>query len=153
QDTTLTAPLSGTVLSLSNQVGDTVGSGSGAASSSSASSSSSSSAGGAGGASGAGGSGGSGGSGGAGGSRSGGSGSGGSGSSAGAFISLGNLTSMQVSAPFAEADAAKIKVGQAATFTFDAVNNLNLTGRVVQVAAAATTVSNVTNYYVTLALD
>jgi multidrug efflux pump subunit AcrA (membrane-fusion protein) len=68
-------------------------------------------------------------------------------------MSLGNLSAMQVTAPFAEADAAKVKPNQTASFTFDAIPNLTLTGHVVSVAAAATTISNVTDYYVTLALD
>jgi multidrug efflux pump subunit AcrA (membrane-fusion protein) len=135
-DATLTAPMSGTVLTLNGQVGDSVGSGggsgSGAASQSSASpgGNQSSSA-----------------------SQSSSSGSSGSGSANSAFLSLGNLSSMQVLAPFAEADAAKVKVNQTASVTFDAITNLTLPAHVTAVAAAATTVSNVTNYYVTLALD
>jgi multidrug efflux pump subunit AcrA (membrane-fusion protein) len=88
------------------------------------------------------------------GGSSGGSGSSGSSGSGGggAFISLGNLASLQVLAPFAEADAAKVKAGQTASVTFDAISNLTLAANVVAVAAAATTVSNVTNYQVTLAL-
>src|SRR5439155_9324476 len=79
QDTTLTAPMSGTVLMLDNQGGDSVGSGGSSSSSAAASSSSSSSASGAG----------------AGGGSSGSTGStgstGGSSSGGGAFLSLGNL--------------------------------------------------------------
>jgi multidrug efflux pump subunit AcrA (membrane-fusion protein) len=60
---------------------------------------------------------------------------------------------MQVLAPFAEADAAKVKVGQTASITFDAIQNLTLPAHVIAVADSATTVSNVVNYDVTLALD
>ena len=139
QDTTLTAPMSGTVLTLDNQVGDSVGSGGSSSSSAAASSSSSSSASGAGA---------------AGGSNGGSSGSsGGSSSGGGAFLSLGNLAAMQVVAPFAEADASKVKPDQAASVTFDAISNLTLAAHVVAVAASASTTSNVVNYNVTLALD
>src|SRR5207302_1528258 len=137
-DATLPAPMSGTVLSLNNQVGDSVGAG--GSSSSSASSAASSSSGNSS-------------------STSGGGGGGGGGSSSSssgggsAFLSMGNLAAMQVLAPFAEADAAKVKVGQTASITFDAIQNLTLPAHVIAVADSATTVSNVVNYNVTLALD
>jgi len=143
-DATLTAPMSGTVLALNNQVGDSVSAAGGGGSSSSAASSSASSSSGSGG-------GGSGSAGGSGGSGGGGSSSGSGGGSA--FLSLGNLASMQVLAPFAEAVAAKVKAGQTASITFDAIQNLTLPAHVIAVAESATTVSNVVNYNVTLALD
>ena len=66
---------------------------------------------------------------------------------------LGNISGLQVVAPFAEADAARVASNQQATVTFDAVPNLTAAAHVVAVAASASVVSNVTNYYVTLVLD
>jgi HlyD family secretion protein len=144
---TLTAPFAGTVLALNNQVGDTVSGGSGSSNSStpSSSSSSSSSSGGAGatGGAAAGGTG-----------NTGSTGGGSSTSSTGAgFMVLGDLTGLQVVAPFAEADAARVQANQQATVTFDAVTGLTLPAHVSTVAQTATVTSNVTNYSVTLLLD
>jgi HlyD family secretion protein len=140
---TLTAPFDGTVLSINNQVGDTV-SGSGGSSSGSGSSSSSSNSGG-------GGSGGTGGT----GAGAGGTGAGGSSTSSSGtgFIVLGDMSGFQVVAPFAEADASRVQANQTATITFDAITGLTLPAHVSQVAGTATVTSNVTNYNVTLVLD
>jgi multidrug efflux pump subunit AcrA (membrane-fusion protein) len=134
--TILTAPFTGTVLSVSGNVGDSV-SGGGSSSASSASSSS--------GGTGGGGAGGNGGTGGTGGSSTSSSGTG--------FIVLGDLTGFQVVTPFAESDAARVQANQTATVTFDAITGLSLTAHVTTVAQTATVTSNVTNYSVTLVLD
>jgi multidrug efflux pump subunit AcrA (membrane-fusion protein) len=71
-----------------------------------------------------------------------------------AFVVIGNSNAgYQVVAPFAEADAARIKSGMTASVTFDAVANLKLTGHILAIAPSATVVANVVNYYVTIALD
>lgn len=131
----LTAPFSGTVLSLSGQPGDSVTGGGGGATAQSpgstaplpsgAGATSNSSA-----ATGA-----------------------GAASAGGGFIVLGNMTAFQVVAPFAEADAARLAPGNPATITFDAIPNLTVQAHVLAVAASSSVISNVTNYYATLAVD
>jgi len=74
-------------------------------------------------------------------------------SGASAFIVLGDVTGLQVVAPFAEADAARLQADQEASITFDAIPNLTLSGKVVAVASGATVISNVVNYYATLVLS
>ena len=69
------------------------------------------------------------------------------------FITLDDLTGLQVKAGFSEADAAKVKVGQSATLTFDALTNTTLTGKVVSVNATQTVVQNVVTYSVYISLD
>jgi RND family efflux transporter MFP subunit len=70
-----------------------------------------------------------------------------------AFISLVDLEGPQVTASFSETDAAKIKPGQAATITVDALPNKLLAAHVVSVDTTQTVVSNVVTYGVTLVLD
>jgi HlyD family secretion protein len=127
---TLEAPFDGTVLAINNQVGDTV-SGGGSATSSASSAQSSASGGG------------------GGGSNS----SSSSASSSGGFIQLGDLSGFEITAPFAEADAARVQANQQATVTFDAITGLTLPAHVLSMAQVATVVSNVTNYSATLVLD
>ncbi len=52
-----------------------------------------------------------------------------------------------------EVDIAKIKVGQKVTLTFDAVNDLTITGEVVEVDSLGTTNSGVVSYAVKIAFD
>jgi HlyD family secretion protein len=77
----------------------------------------------------------------------------GGGATSSSFIVLGNLTGLQVVAPFAEADAAKLASNQQATVTFDAVPNLSVPAHVLAIGAAASVIQNVTNYYATLIID
>jgi HlyD family secretion protein len=133
--TTLTAPTDGTVMSLSGAAGESVASGGGltalapgSTAPQPASSGATTSGGGA--------------------SASGAAASGGS-----AFIVLGNVAGLQVVAPFAEADAARVQGNQQASVTFDAVPGVSVPAHVLAVAIGGTVVSNVTNYYVTLTLD
>jgi multidrug efflux pump subunit AcrA (membrane-fusion protein) len=70
-----------------------------------------------------------------------------------AFAVIGNLTALQVVAPFAEGDASKLAANQQATVTFDAVAGLTVPAHVLAVSAASTVISNVTNYYATLVVD
>jgi RND family efflux transporter MFP subunit len=69
------------------------------------------------------------------------------------FITLDDLTGLQVKAGFSEADAAKVKVGQDATLTFDALTSVTLSGKVVSVDATQTVVQNVVTYSVYISLD
>ena len=69
------------------------------------------------------------------------------------FITLVNVSTLQVKAAFSETDAAKVQVGQPATVTFDALTDQSFTGKVVAIDAASTVTSNVVTYNVTVALD
>ena len=52
-----------------------------------------------------------------------------------------------------EVDAAKIKVGQKATITFDAIDGLSMTGEVAQVSPVGTVTQGVVSYSVQIAFD
>jgi len=82
-----------------------------------------------------------------------GSGSASSSSSSSGFIQLADLTVMQVSANFAEADATRLKVGQTTTVTWAALTGATATGKVATIAPTATTSNNVNSYAVILSLD
>jgi multidrug efflux pump subunit AcrA (membrane-fusion protein) len=70
------------------------------------------------------------------------------------FIVLSDLSGLQVKAPFAEADIVSLKVGQAATFTFDAIANSSAQGSVLSIAPLNNASSgSVTTYNVTFSLD
>ena len=60
---------------------------------------------------------------------------------------------MQVVAGFSETDAAKLRVGQAATVTVDALSNQQLAAHVIAVDTDATVSSSVVTYNVTFAID
>ena len=70
-----------------------------------------------------------------------------------AFMVIGNVSGLEVIAPFAESDASRLAVNQDASVTFDAVPNLTISGRILAVASSATTTSGVVNYYATIALN
>jgi HlyD family secretion protein len=123
---TLTSPLDGTVMSISGQVGENVAAGSGATAQAPGSTAPQPSASGS---------------------------TSSSGAGASAFMVISNVSGMEVIAPFAEADAARLAANQAATITFDAVSGLTLPAHVLAVASNATVISNVTNYYTTLVMD
>jgi len=75
-------------------------------------------------------------------------------SSAGSgFIQLADLGQLQVSGYFAEADATKLKVGQAATVSWSAPANTRATGKVASIAPTATTQNSVNSYQVVISLD
>jgi len=76
----------------------------------------------------------------------------GGGSSAG-FVDLADLTRMQVTAAFAEADATKLKEKQAATVTWNALSGTTARAVVAAIDPSATTSNNVVTYGVTLTLD
>jgi macrolide-specific efflux system membrane fusion protein len=69
------------------------------------------------------------------------------------FIDLADLTKMQVTAPFAEADATKLKEKQAATITWNALSGTVQSGKVVAIDPSATTSNSVVTYGVTLSMD
>jgi multidrug efflux pump subunit AcrA (membrane-fusion protein) len=146
-DTKLYAPQSGTIVSLSGQVGEVV-SGSGTTKSSTSSSSSSSGSG----SSAAGDSAATGRST-VGASSSSSSGSGSSSSSSSAFAVLSDLSSMQLVAPLSESEIGNVKVGQIATVTVEALEGRKLAARVSEVATLSTSSSGVVSYDVTFQLD
>ncbi len=146
-DTKLVAPESGTIVSLSGEVGETVSGGgtSKAAASSTSSSSSTTGAAGAGAGTGA---------------RaststaatdssSTGSGS----SSSSAFAVLSDLNTLELVVPLSESEIIHVHVGQPATVTVEALEGLKLAGEVVNVASVATSNSGVVSYDVTFQLN
>jgi multidrug efflux pump subunit AcrA (membrane-fusion protein) len=125
-DTTLLSPADGTVATVNGVVGQSV-SGGGAAASTSGTS------GGTGATAGAGGT--------------------GSSSASSGFVTLTNLSALQIRAGLSETDSARVKVGQPATVTLAALPNVGLAARVVSIDTTATVVSNVVTYNVILLLD
>ena len=70
------------------------------------------------------------------------------------FIVLTKLSGLQVKAAFAEADVVSLQVGQAATFTFDAIPNATAQGTVLSIAPLSNASSgSVTTYNVAFSLD
>jgi multidrug efflux pump subunit AcrA (membrane-fusion protein) len=65
---------------------------------------------------------------------------------AAAFLTIIDPTAFQVSVGFPESDAVKVKVGQTAVTTLDALSGTELTGTVESIAATATVTSNVVEY-------
>lgn len=130
--TMLTAPMTGVVASVGASVGEQVSGGGSAATSGSGSSGS----GGSGGGSGAGSGGGS-----------------GSGSSSAAFVVLADLDAMNVVVPFSESDVGKLRPGQPATITVNALPNEQLAAHVISIATLPTSSSGVVSYDATLRLD
>jgi multidrug efflux pump subunit AcrA (membrane-fusion protein) len=117
--TTLTAPTSGVVISISGVPGETAGSGTAQAPGSLAPQPSS------------------------------GTGSGGS----SGFMVIDDNSSLVAVMPFAETDAARLAASQSASFTFDAIPNLTISGHVLTISPSATVVSNVVDYYVSFVLN
>jgi multidrug efflux pump subunit AcrA (membrane-fusion protein) len=78
----------------------------------------------------------------------------GSGSSgASGFVTLTGLNGMQLVAGFAETDTAKLRVGQPATVTVDALPSKELAAHIIAISGTATDSSGVVTYNVTFALD
>ncbi|MFI6514061.1 efflux RND transporter periplasmic adaptor subunit [Spirillospora sp. NPDC050679] len=123
--TVLKAPFAGTVTAVNGTVGGSSGgTGGGTASSSGGSSSPSSS------------------------TASASSSSGGSG-----FIELADTGRLQVVGRFTEADTTRLKAGQRATVTFDALPGVSAAGRVTAIGPSPTTSDNVVKYPATITLD
>jgi HlyD family secretion protein len=68
------------------------------------------------------------------------------------FLVLDNIDEFQVVMAYTETDAAGIAPGQKVRLTFDAVPDLELTGSVLSVSPTATAISGVISYYVTVVL-
>lgn len=77
------------------------------------------------------------------------SGQSGSGSGSG-FIDLADTGKLQLVGTFTESDVSKLKVGQTATVTFDALPGVTATGKVTQIEPVAATSNNVVQYPVTI---
>jgi multidrug efflux pump subunit AcrA (membrane-fusion protein) len=145
-NTKLYAPQTGTIVSLSGEVGETVSARgtTKATSSGSSASGGTGSSGGGGGASSGGASGGNGSS-----SSSGGS----SGGSASTFAILSDLSSMQLVVALSESEIGSVKVGQPATVTIEALEGRKLAAHVASIATLPTSSSGVVSYDVTFRLD
>jgi multidrug efflux pump subunit AcrA (membrane-fusion protein) len=153
-DTELYAPQTGTIVSLSGEVGETVsahGTTKVTSSGSSASGGSGSSSSGSSGSSGGGGGASSGGASSGNGSSS--SGGGSSGASASTFAVLSDLSSMQLVVALSESEIGSVKVGQPATVAIEALEGRKLAARVVSIATLPTSSSGVVSYDVTFRLD
>jgi multidrug efflux pump subunit AcrA (membrane-fusion protein) len=138
-DTTLRAPVSGTVASLADtSPGESVSAGSSASSSTSSDSSTTSSSSNAATAGSLGGSGS--------------SGSGSSSSSSG-FAEIVNTNTLTMTVPFSESDISEIKLGQSATVTLDALTGVELAAKVTSISPTATESDSVVSYDVTLTID
>ncbi|HUA74405.1 MAG TPA: HlyD family efflux transporter periplasmic adaptor subunit [Solirubrobacteraceae bacterium] len=135
-DTRLTAPESGTIVSLGGEVGETV---SGGGTSRAASETSESSSGSGGGGSNP--------------SNDSSSNSSESNASGGAFAVLSDLSEMKLVVPLSESEVGSVKRGQTATVTVEALKGAKLAAHVSEVAALPTSNSGVVSYDVTFALD
>ncbi len=73
-------------------------------------------------------------------------------SSATGVVVISDVKHLELHAYFSETDAAKLKVGQKATATLNAISDVTLRGTVVQIDTTSTIVSNVVEYGVTIHL-
>lgn len=69
------------------------------------------------------------------------------------FMVLDDVNTFQVIVPFEESDAAKVAPNQKVNVTFDAIPELTRLGTVVSVAPSGSNISSVINYYVTVVLN
>jgi multidrug efflux pump subunit AcrA (membrane-fusion protein) len=133
--TTITAPSAGTILTVAGQVGSNVTAGTsvtGAATTSGSSSGSTGTTGTTGT-----------------GSTSG-SGSTSTSTSSGTFITMADLSQLQITADVSETDVASVKTGQTATLTLNALPDQAFQGSVAEISPTSTVVSNVVEYAVTI---
>lgn len=77
----------------------------------------------------------------------------GSGGTSTGLVTLTGINGMQLIAGFAETDTAKLRVGQAATVTIDALPTTELAAHIIAIDGTATSSSGVVTYNVTFALD
>jgi membrane fusion protein, macrolide-specific efflux system len=68
------------------------------------------------------------------------------------FMTIADMGRLQISGKFTEADVAKVKKGQSATVTFDAVPGAQASGKVTAIDQSATVTNNVVQYGVTVRL-
>ncbi len=121
--TVLKAPFKGTITAVNGSVGGTsAGSGDGSGSNSASSS----------------------------GSGSGGTSSGQGTTSGGGFVELADTTRLRLVGTFTESDVGRLKQGQEATITFDALPGVTAAGKVTQIQPVASTSDNVVRYPVTV---
>ncbi|MEU9839784.1 efflux RND transporter periplasmic adaptor subunit [Actinomadura sp. NPDC048032] len=73
-------------------------------------------------------------------------------SSGSGFVELADTAHLQVEGEFTEADTTKLKTGQAATVTFDALTGKTATGKITTIGAAPTTTDNVVKFPAVIAL-
>jgi len=69
------------------------------------------------------------------------------------FMVIDDTSTFVAVMPFAETDAARLLANQTAALTFDAIPNLTISGHVLTISPAATVVSNVVDYYVSFVLN
>ncbi len=74
-------------------------------------------------------------------------------SSSSGFITLVDMSTMEVVVGVAETDAANVQVGQSAVVTLNAIPGKELSGTVTEVSPISSTVSNVVTYNVTVVLN
>jgi macrolide-specific efflux system membrane fusion protein len=80
--------------------------------------------------------------------------SGGNGSSeSNAFIQIADLTKLQVTASVPEADATRLKVGQAATVTWNALTATRVEGEIASISPTSTTSGGVVSYPIVVTLS
>jgi HlyD family secretion protein len=77
----------------------------------------------------------------------------GGGSASAGFMVIDDNSSYVAVMPFAETDAARLAVNQTTSLTFDAIPNLTISGHVLSLSPSATVVSNVVDYYVSFVLN
>jgi len=80
-------------------------------------------------------------------------GTGASGSGSSAFVTIADVSSYVVTTNIAEADIAKVTVGQAATITFPALPGTTATAKVTSISPTATSSNSVVTYATTITLD
>ena len=73
-------------------------------------------------------------------------------SSGSGFVELADTAHLQIEGEFTEADTTKLKTGQAAAVTFDALTGKTATGKITAIGAAPTTTDNVVKFPATIAL-
>ncbi|MCG5219934.1 efflux RND transporter periplasmic adaptor subunit [Streptosporangium soli] len=66
------------------------------------------------------------------------------------FVEIADITRLQIVGDFTESDVTKVKSGQAATVTFDAMPGTTATGKVTRIDPVAKTTENVVQYPVTI---
>jgi len=70
-----------------------------------------------------------------------------------AFMVIGDIATMDVVVPFAEADASRVAFNQDVQVTFDALPNLTISGHVIAVGTSATVSNGVVDFYATVTLN
>jgi macrolide-specific efflux system membrane fusion protein len=77
----------------------------------------------------------------------------GSSSSSGGFIDVADTKQLQIVGNFTESDVTKLKIGQSATVTFDALSGVTASGKVTLIDPVSQTTNNVVQYAATISLS